>query len=497
MENKFQRSFLIFSQEDRGFGNVKEPSGYIKIEVKDNKGRISVSVQNLKEGPDLVYKVYIIKSSEKSFVPVCIGTLAIEKNRGDFNYDFDPSNVKMSGLPVQDFNIAAVLLEVKGKENREIICPLAAYKDRKVSWREQVKEVLLRKEQEVKAKEIKKVNEVSNQTAGKPQSKVPDAGTIKEKSPEELQEQTPIKADSDNAELINKEVPATKEEVAKNENTPPAAGEIASKEEKGEKEEPLPNLGDEQVGMETGMQDQQTESQEIGTKEIENTENIENENPDTKEQESKNQENEIVKISSENDFNKFETYLNYQTQSMNENMVNTFENTVQNCNFQCNNGELPDSLNGCSKCEQYYTKSQSSGMERDGSTLKDHFNSNFEQCKPFRSNRRDYSWWRVKNLIYLNTILYKFNIRIPILYNPGILMAHFKYKHLLIGVYKDLAKRKEYVVFGIPAVFNVDEKPLGGIGRWVQMDGGTPKFGDFGYWLLYVETKTGKLLNLS
>jgi hypothetical protein len=42
MDNRFryQRSFIIFDEEDSGFGTEQRPSGHIKIEIRDGKGKI-------------------------------------------------------------------------------------------------------------------------------------------------------------------------------------------------------------------------------------------------------------------------------------------------------------------------------------------------------------------------------------------------------------------------------------------------------------------------
>jgi len=62
MDNRFKyhRSFLIFTHEDSRNGEGREPSGYVKIEIRDGRGKLCCQVSNLRESNDAVYKLYLI-----------------------------------------------------------------------------------------------------------------------------------------------------------------------------------------------------------------------------------------------------------------------------------------------------------------------------------------------------------------------------------------------------------------------------------------------------
>jgi hypothetical protein len=85
----------------------------------------------------------------------------------------------------------------------------------------------------------------------------------------------------------------------------------------------------------------------------------------------------------------------------------------------------------------------------------------------------------------------------PLLFNPAVMMSHFKYRHLLTGVYVERPKGREFIVCGIPGVNGIDETPFGEMCRWVQLEGYKPRYGSFGYWLVYIDPKTGKLFKLN
>ena len=120
----------------------------------------------------------------------------------------------------------------------------------------------------------------------------------------------------------------------------------------------------------------------------------------------------------------------------------------------------------------------------------------FEPSDPFHSRRSDYSWWRVTNPVNLNNMLYQSGIRSPLMFNPTVMMAHYKYRHLIIGIFSHKPREKQYVVCGVPGMYMVDRKPFGEMSRWVQVEGSKPKYGAFGYWLAYIDPDDGKMLSL-
>ncbi len=121
---------------------------------------------------------------------------------------------------------------------------------------------------------------------------------------------------------------------------------------------------------------------------------------------------------------------------------------------------------------------------------------NFELNDPFHSKRSDYVWWKITNPVNLNNILYQNNIRSPLMFNPAVMLAHYKYRHLIVGIFTRKDGQK-YVVCGVPGMHMVDRKPFGELSKWVQADGGRSRYGAFGYWLVYINPDDGKILNLN
>lgn len=126
--------------------------------------------------------------------------------------------------------------------------------------------------------------------------------------------------------------------------------------------------------------------------------------------------------------------------------------------------------------------------------LEEELDKSFELCDPFHSRRSDYIWWRVTNPVNLNNMFYQNNIRSPFMFNPAVMTAHYKYKHLIIGVFTHKTGQR-YIICGVPGMYMVDSNPFGDMGKWVQAEGNKQRYGSFGYWLIYMNPKDGRVIS--
>ncbi len=424
MNNKFKylRSFLIFDQEDSRFKEGGDSSGYVKIEVRDGKGKLSCQVSNLKEDTKTNYKLYMIKADDSDLTAVCAGSIPLAKGRGELNWSFNPSNVDCSGLTIEDFNIMAVLAENDDGHFGNVLCPLVSYKGSKIEWRHKMKRFLS------------------------------DRQVTKEESAEKPDNKKASDVDK-NIEKENKDIPA-EELISKYENV------IESKYVKtsagdGQREDDNEYGGNKEKDAGTGITVQDNEQSKIFEPEIENNEE-------------KNKEGSTGEHSDKNE----------QEQSMEE-----------------RNTEGQNRISG--NAVQNKNESEAEGHRPGVRELAESFDRYFEKYNPFKGGRKEYRWWKVSSPVHLNNILYQMDIKVPILFNPMVLMAHFKHRHLIVGTYEDDARDLSYIVCGVPGVYWVDEKPFGNICRWAQVEGSVPKYGAFGYWLVYINPKNGEILNIS
>ncbi|MCX7923753.1 MAG: hypothetical protein N3B21_17350 [Clostridia bacterium] len=476
MESKVQykRLFFIFSREDAGFGSTQEPSGYAKIEVKDGKGKLHATVQNLKEVEgQTCYKLYILKHEEKKTYPVVIGEITMQKNRGELEWEFEPGNVASTGIPIDQFNIVAVLVEYKDRENNTITCPLAAYKDKKLNWREQAKAQIysLRNEQIQKL-----VTESANKTinAVKP-------GNTSEKV---IEAQVGLGKYTD--EELESKYTASRQNFA---------NQLVDEREKSLHEDNQSAL------MQTPTQEAVTFKQDMEPDRPDKTDEdgFKAENSMQQENSIEDKRMEMTQDTMANMYPGMEDY-GYPNGTVNETKSEPEKNTP---NYTYNNNYYTPPSSGYNPCSDCVPNSHKQEDSRDGKKdgdiekLRESLNKYFEPYNPFGIRRGNYKWWKISSPVYLNNILYQCNIKTPLLFNPKVLMAHFKYRHLIAGIYIDRIRRREYIVFGVPGVYGLDENPFGEMCRWVQLEGYKPKYGAFGYWLVYIEPKTGKLLKVN
>ena len=410
-KNRYQRIFFIFSPEDKGFGNGQEPSGYVKIELSEGKGKLLASVQSLRELDRLLYKLYLIRTTGGIVVPVCVGPIQLLRNRAELKWDFNPENVANTGFQIKDFNVAAIMGESKDENSSELVCPLAAYRESKVDWRISMDRYMNSVRENVGKEVQDKQSEVSNS-----------------------------EINTEEVELIEKDISSRFENAIHSKYMP---------------SQNAPQIDSTYIG--------QTAQEEVQRTQEDSLDEPANETP-------VNSDGRIIGMEEDTLSRGF--CVSHKTQ----NAAGPCENCAMN-NVHNTKGESP--------------------KEGDTQELRQYFDKYFEVYDPFRSKRKDYKWWKVGSPVQLNNIMYQCNIKTPLLFNPAVMMAHFKYRHLIVGIYTDQVQKREYVVCGVPGIHRVDDKPFGDLCRWVQVEGNRPRYGAFGYWLVYVDGKSGKLLNIN
>ncbi|HOP92738.1 MAG TPA: hypothetical protein PLP24_05125 [Acetivibrio thermocellus] len=431
MDNRFKyhRSFLIFTHEDSRNGEGREPSGYVKIEIRDGRGKLCCQVSNLRESNDAVYKLYLINVDEAGLKAACPGVIDLAKGKGELIWNFDPANIDGTGMSVCDINVAAVILENNNERYIDnILCPLAAYKNGKIEWRQKMKK-FLNKQRAQEAEETEERQDF-----------------------EEAQET----GESQRTQDIPK-----KEEMQKTERAQRT------------KDDAMPKTGSEKS----------EDGGKIGEDIASGNENIEDKNKNMIESVQRKEDNKsgADTIVEENGRGGVSDDDERKTKI-------EAENEVEDKNEKENENET--------ESKDEFGNKRKAGSEINFEELVAKFDRCFEKCNPFMSGRKDYRWWKIAGPVHLNNILYQMKVDVPILFNPLVLMAHFKYRHLIVGTYEDKARNLRYIVCGVPGVYWVDEKPFGKICRWAQVDGNVPKYGAFGYWLVYINPNTGEILNV-
>ena len=153
--------------------------------------------------------------------------------------------------------------------------------------------------------------------------------------------------------------------------------------------------------------------------------------------------------------------------------------------------------------ERNYQELSSFGLSMDVKTgeinldsLKKDLDRCFESYNPFKGRIKGIHWWKINSPGYLNNLLFKNNIKTYLLFNPKVLLANFKYRHVLFGMQMDKGINRFQLICGVPGVYSIDDNPFSTAGTWIQLDGIKPKYGAFGYWLVLIDARSGKIHKL-
>lgn len=474
---KYQRSFFIFDEEDSGFGIVNKPSGHVKVEIKEGKGKLFCQVSNLfNDNGKIQYWLFLIKSDEQQIVPVKVGNIDLNKGKGELEWSFDPYNIDKTSLSFDKFNLVAVLAHYIDKENTHILCPLAAYKNGKVKWKHQLNEVFQKEK-------------TNGQMLNQSEENVDIPKKLTENKVEGIQEKQEVvekeKSQVNSGEAFSNEStlgeinPELKEKIGKQ------IKEESENEAKPNTEEPTENKTEAESKPKEGEKAKE-ETIEKETVNNESKETSEEKTINQSDKEKKEEEKALQEGNEKEDKNNKSTGKSYSSYDGSKLFDLYTDDTSENLNLNTN----------CMNCIFSNNKNTAKPQIREFTPeeLTKQFDLTFERYTPFLAKRTDYTWWKVKSPVHLNNILYGFGIKIPVLFNPLVLMAHYKYNHLIVGIYQDDIRQKDYIVCGIPSIYWVDEKPFGNACRWAQVEGNTPVYGAFGYWIVYINPKTGKIL---
>ncbi len=421
----FERRFLIFDLEDDGFGTLKKPSGYVRIEVRDSDGKLDMFVKNLKDNDGDYYMLYLLCEYNDEVKGVHAGNFKPSNGNANLKWIFNPLNVGESGKDLNSFDTALVVAHKKSPENNRY--PLVACKNKSFDWKS-----FFNKEKEKNGEDIEKAPEPAEDFSGHEQEK--NLAASKDEKPEEAFE----------------------------------------KEDAPEEEEPMGM--DIILKPEEGKDDLNTE--EFVEENIYSADGEENNNTD------------IEKNIEKKDYSDIED-KDYEDLDTEGKCIYGDDETCQK--------EEDEEVNPCEDCYEKKTvlkQAVPSDGPADIDKLVILFDRHFERVNPFESRRSDYTWWKVNNPVYLNDLLYQCDIKAPLLFNPSVMRAHYRYRYLIAGLYKDVKGKRTYLACGIPGNPRRDRSPFGSLCKFVVEGRRNKRSLVLGYWLVYIDPLTGGPLKI-
>lgn len=128
---KYSRNFISLNQESSAYNlDFRACMGKCIIEIRENVGKINISVQGLK--PSILYKICLISLKDTELKEEPLGFIDIDVNgKGESKISFNPDNINNSGLKIEDCNVISIIVE-----DNELTSPLVGYIGEEIYWRE-------------------------------------------------------------------------------------------------------------------------------------------------------------------------------------------------------------------------------------------------------------------------------------------------------------------------------------------------------------------------
>lgn len=609
---KFMRDIWLFNEKDKGFGFGGAPGGYLRIEVRQGKGKIYAMVQNLREAkPGEYYCLYLLKIEEKDIDSIKIAPITASKGRGELTWEFDPISVGGTNLTITNFNACALVLENERSNNSiiDIQCPIIAYKKEKIRWRDGFSVASMDIAAALRKKHIKNRHNNLSGSGFSNDKKIAnvDVPVIEDVPAESEKKALDTESVTSEKPAMNKKLPVTErpsidefyskysgkvetryslysQDTASDivdfgmTSLDKIVGHIAKDIDKDnnidkETNKDVAKKIDEETDKEEKIDKDFGKSKKVkaedDSRKIENdtSERIQNEEKDNLQEKKEKQDNVIDNSIDKSTDNSIDN-------SIDNSMGNSVDNSVDNSmrddiniefdlgdNYLKSNYSKDDEFLGYTYDEQYIrevlyqktdnefhnntemneTDSVNESRTVDDVTTTDEetmaneettvieesrvkeestyngkeysydkpkkapdmiklirlLDKEFKRCDPFNSRRRDYKWWSINSPVNLVNILEECRVNVPGFFSPSVVMAYFKYRYIVAGVYVSRRKGRIFFVCGIPGTYNVDESPFGDMCRWVQVERKSRENGAFGYWVTYVDPYTGELLRFS
>lgn|GEM_PF-2412973 len=530
MSNNYQRLFYIFQSMDNEVGN---PTGYIKVEINGPAAKLQISLNNMVFRTGMEYKLYGIQCIDGRFSYTLICNVEVNNGRTDMKVSVDTSNIGNNKLDFDSINVFALITQLPDKDN-SVICPLVAYKNRKVEW----KHIF---EAELKKSEIKKNDNIdaigknildNNDKVDKNKNNEnenhiePDSGMLHQIDTFATEK---AELDQKNTLTFSPAIKAAEKTEYKagytgQENGTEAEEQSLFSEADAERddlcEDTVGDLSD-LVEADTGTVEADTGSVEVNTGNSENTVELDaSAAEEYKEQQTSDphsvhhnfsssvpseEENlsDSVSAGDKTEYNSKESDSglggdNFRniTSKFEATLTSIYNNTADGDNFLAETDIIGTAEQNYKDITSIKEKGDKVRTELDIDALREELDRSFEPCNPFNTKSKRFVWWKINSPGYLNNILFRNNIKTYLLFNPKVMLAHYKYKYIIFGIRYDKYSGRERLVCGVPGVYSIDDNPFGSMGSWAQLEGFKPKYGAFGYWVILIDPRTGKLMKI-
>ena len=459
-KKSYSRFFIILQEDEKGHGlsSDKAPSGYTKIEVKNNKCKLSYYVQNLKKSDTSYYMALICdKKDIKNIIKLSKMNID-EHGRADIVCEYDGNNIGNVGVSVESISGSAIIA-MNGKNVKSIMNGFIT-PDVSNEWRKY--EVIT--EQNL----VREINEVKFDEYEK---------KIEEKKVEETKlDVSKIRKENTLDENVSVEKQSPKLDV-KNEN------DVVKSQE------------DEKISIENVYENIKNGSIELTEKELEDLLRHKKKN--------KKSDKEYCEC---DECNECDEYDDKKHKDKKEDKKEDKECEEYEEKEKIHKKEKKVDYEECYECKENKNKDKKEfdidfkhedNIMENKNAMNNFFKeivNDFEEVEGF-NDIRNCKWYKVK--IYQLEDMYCMNDykKYTVIYYPMICYYPYisKYKHCMIGHKHDKDGNLKYIVYAIPGNKSEEEQPYGGKTGFVTWMPNKEKT-DYGYWLMFYDFKNSTVV---
>lgn len=448
----YSRYFIILQQDENGYSlsSDKLPSGYTKLETKNDKCKISYYVQNLKKEMEPYYMVLICSKKDVKKL-IKLGQMNIDDHgRAEITYEYNASSIAESGIPVEVISGAAVVKY----DDSSIISIMSGFAttDTPSDWRSfdiydnaRSIEVEAETKMEAESKNVEKETDTKADTVVLENKEKNMFDEYEEKIEE-------VKESLKGSEVIESQEPIVEEANLIREDS---------------------DVKEENVVLEKGD----------NTIQVVNEEDVVNESIELKEDVQADTEiKEDIQVESKvEDIEVKEELEIKEANTINQEQTNT------------NKNKFEDVYNDIRVEEKEHYPIGTVGEFF--KILAEDFDEMQDVCKDIKKCK----WYKV-NVNNLDDMCNASNYnRYTIVYYPMINYYPYikNHGHFLLGYKYDDSGKMKYLVYGIPGTRNANEQPYGGKSgfvTWASLDEGNARDNELGYWLMFYDFRTSTIV---
>jgi hypothetical protein len=450
LKKSYSRYFIILQEDEKGysFSSDKVASGYAKLEMKNDKCKVSYYVQNLKREMAPYYMILVCNKKEVKKI-IKIGEMNIDDyGRADVFYEYPIDNVAGSGISMDKVSGAAIVKLL----NNNVISVMSGFASTEIpEWKSFVmvedknRDKIAEKDETLNSKNIFDKYEENIEELKKKESSSKEEETLESK------DETKI----DNLHVVEKQ-----EVREKNYNFNKCNIEISDETDK--RNENVEDKSEEYV------ENKREEYKDIEFKVIEE---IKQEVKEEAREKPKGEVKEEIK--------------------------------EEVCNQKCSyiNTEEYDKLQAEVKIEVKLSDEDEFGDYPRGDTGKffKSLTNEFEEISDLCTSIKRCKWYKVPiNNIQEMYNSYDYNKYAMIYYPMASYYSYIKsFGHYLIGYKCDKKGKVKYLVYGIPGMKDKAYQPLegkSGFVTWIPVENNSKEIDGFGYWLMFYDFKTSTIV---